>query len=192
MIQCSSATAALVKSGGKDGWLKEREDLVVAKGKGEMQTYWILARDRSYATRSSVSSESGMESLMIDRASTHLEDSDVASTAGDSNPLSSSQHGGGAQMAEGIQQYEEEGRMAKLEEMIEVRRRMVADHESGHRKLSDEEYMCAKKQFGNLQRKLEQMRNRKGKGDTGGKIGGNKLTTNNQRSPPLLMKSLWL
>ena len=53
--------------------------------------------------------------------------------------------------------------MAKLEEMIEERRRMVADHESGHRKLSDEEYMCAKKQFGNLQRKLEQMRNRKGR-----------------------------
>ena len=50
--------------------------------------------------------------------------------------------------------------MAKLEEMIEERRRMVADHESGHRKLSDDEYMRANKQFGNFQRKLEQMRNR--------------------------------
>jgi hypothetical protein len=37
---------------------------------------------------------------------------------------------------------------------------MVVDHESGHRKLSDEEYNRASKQYTNFGRKLEQMKNR--------------------------------
>ena len=51
-------------------------------------------------------------------------------------------------------------RMGKLEEMIEERRQMVDGHESGRRKLSDEEYDRASRQHKNFQRKLEQMKNR--------------------------------
>ena len=40
-IQVSQDTADLLFSHGKQNWLSKREDLVQAKGKGTMQTYWI-------------------------------------------------------------------------------------------------------------------------------------------------------
>ena len=40
-IQCSQTTADCLLAEKKIGWLKPREDLVKAKGKGEMRTYWI-------------------------------------------------------------------------------------------------------------------------------------------------------
>lgn len=40
-IQVSQETADLLMAGGKSHWLKPREDLVVAKGKGELKTYWL-------------------------------------------------------------------------------------------------------------------------------------------------------
>lgn len=50
--------------------------------------------------------------------------------------------------------------MSRLEEMIEERRRMTEDHESGRRLLSDEEYDRASRQLRNFQRKLDQMKKR--------------------------------
>ena len=40
-IQCSQATADMLKDKGKTHWLRPREKKVHAKGKGELQTYWI-------------------------------------------------------------------------------------------------------------------------------------------------------
>ena len=40
-IHASEATAKLLIQAGKHHWVKPREDTVVAKGKGEMKTYWI-------------------------------------------------------------------------------------------------------------------------------------------------------
>ena len=40
-IQVSQETADLLMAAGKSHWLKPREDLVVAKGKGELKTYWL-------------------------------------------------------------------------------------------------------------------------------------------------------
>jgi hypothetical protein len=40
-IQVSQATADAIIDAGKGHWLVKRDTLVVAKGKGEMQTYWI-------------------------------------------------------------------------------------------------------------------------------------------------------
>jgi 3'5'-cyclic nucleotide phosphodiesterase/Adenylate and Guanylate cyclase catalytic domain len=42
MIQISSSTADLLIEAGKSHWLKEREDKVNAKGKGELTTFWLL------------------------------------------------------------------------------------------------------------------------------------------------------
>ena len=50
--------------------------------------------------------------------------------------------------------------MVRLEQMIEERRRMTEDHESGRRRLSDEEYDRATRQYLNFQRKLEHMQKR--------------------------------
>ena len=40
-IHLSSETAQLLKQAGKESWLKERDECVVAKGKGSIQTYWL-------------------------------------------------------------------------------------------------------------------------------------------------------
>jgi hypothetical protein len=40
-IQISADTANLLKKAGKDRWVQPREDVVHAKGKGAMETYWL-------------------------------------------------------------------------------------------------------------------------------------------------------
>jgi class 3 adenylate cyclase len=46
-IQVSQSTADALILAGKAGWLTPREEKVVAKGKGEMQTYWIKNKTSS-------------------------------------------------------------------------------------------------------------------------------------------------
>lgn len=41
LIQVSQETAELLMKFGKQGWLKKRQDKVSAKGKGDIQTYWL-------------------------------------------------------------------------------------------------------------------------------------------------------
>ncbi|CAJ1964592.1 unnamed protein product [Cylindrotheca closterium] len=42
-IHLSQETAELVIQAGKKKWMERRNDTIVAKGKGEMQTYWLLS-----------------------------------------------------------------------------------------------------------------------------------------------------
>jgi class 3 adenylate cyclase len=46
-IHVSEATAGLLIEARKSSWLKKREDKIVAKGKGEMQTFWVELPPRS-------------------------------------------------------------------------------------------------------------------------------------------------
>lgn len=46
-IQCSQATADLLAAGGRKHWVHPRDDVVYAKGKGEVQTHWIVPRSSS-------------------------------------------------------------------------------------------------------------------------------------------------
>jgi Adenylate and Guanylate cyclase catalytic domain len=41
MIHVSTSTAHLLKAAGKGRWVTEREELVLAKGKGSMRTFWL-------------------------------------------------------------------------------------------------------------------------------------------------------
>lgn len=50
-IQSSEATAILLRKAGKDRWLTARSDLVTAKGKGRMQTYWLAPASKSMRNR---------------------------------------------------------------------------------------------------------------------------------------------
>ena len=43
-IQVSASTADLLMKAGKTYWVKAREDLVHAKGKGKVQTYWVVSK----------------------------------------------------------------------------------------------------------------------------------------------------
>jgi hypothetical protein len=46
-IQLSQETADLLIAAGKSHWVKPREEKIVAKGKGELQTYWLYLRNHS-------------------------------------------------------------------------------------------------------------------------------------------------
>ena len=48
-IQISQTTKDLLFKSGLTAWIQERESTVTAKGKGEMQTYWLLSRAEQQA-----------------------------------------------------------------------------------------------------------------------------------------------
>ena len=41
-IQISSDTAKLLMDEGKESWITPRDEMIVAKGKGQLKTYWLL------------------------------------------------------------------------------------------------------------------------------------------------------
>ena len=52
-VQISQSTAELLRASGKEKWFSPRGDKIHAKGKGELQTYWLDAATRAPSTRSS-------------------------------------------------------------------------------------------------------------------------------------------
>lgn len=61
-IHCSQETADLLIAAGKQGWVIPREDKIVAKGKGELQTYWIeVKRNSDVSSLSSGDSSHGSD-----------------------------------------------------------------------------------------------------------------------------------
>jgi hypothetical protein len=55
-IQASQLTAELLIAAGKENWVHPRDDLVNAKGKGNVQTYWVVPRSNSNSNSGSVKS----------------------------------------------------------------------------------------------------------------------------------------
>lgn len=55
MAQVSAETAQLIREGGKDHWLRQRDDKVFAKGKGELNTFWLTLKAIDSPTRHSAS-----------------------------------------------------------------------------------------------------------------------------------------
>ena len=52
MIQCSQKTADLLTRAGKGSWVTKRDEMVQAKGKGMLQTYWVEPRNRGGSSNS--------------------------------------------------------------------------------------------------------------------------------------------
>jgi hypothetical protein len=65
-IHISQTTADLITAAGKAHWIKPREDLVQAKGKGAMQTYWLNPASKKGS--SVASSEGDATSARISRS----------------------------------------------------------------------------------------------------------------------------
>lgn len=58
-IQCSQATADILIESGKGHWVNARENKVQAKGKGELQTYWIEITSSGRRASEDMSLQSG-------------------------------------------------------------------------------------------------------------------------------------
>jgi len=69
-IQVSQKTADLLIAAGKERWLTAREELVSAKGKGQLQTYWLERKHRSRSRSNSMSTVSDISSDVGDRLPT--------------------------------------------------------------------------------------------------------------------------
>jgi class 3 adenylate cyclase len=81
-IQVSQQTADLLIKSGKSHWITPREDLIEAKGKGTMQTFWLQldrsadrssANSSSYCTSSTSGSEVDLEMIMDCNANSQQE-----------------------------------------------------------------------------------------------------------------------
>jgi class 3 adenylate cyclase len=57
-IQISQSTADQLVESGKESWITAREDLVSAKGKGQIQTYWVTSKTQRSASSSGTDPES--------------------------------------------------------------------------------------------------------------------------------------
>ena len=67
-IQASRSTAELLIAAGKTSWVKPREHLVEAKGKGKMQTYWIEPKLMGItANATSDLSDPSSEDVMVEK-----------------------------------------------------------------------------------------------------------------------------
>ena len=68
-IHLSEETAELLRRAGKQHWIKQREDKIVAKGKGALQTYWLnmgtLNTTSSYTSGGSAKKK---EDIILDSA----------------------------------------------------------------------------------------------------------------------------
>ena len=71
-IHISQQTADLLKSAGKESWYEKRQEKVKAKGKGELQTYWLVFRKNDSASVSS----SGFSESSRDEQNFDLNDSE--------------------------------------------------------------------------------------------------------------------
>jgi len=63
-IQVSADTAQILMDAGKDDWVKQREEKIMAKGKGEMTTYWlndVVITHSSTTSGSVISDDTGDE-----------------------------------------------------------------------------------------------------------------------------------
>jgi hypothetical protein len=70
-IHVSSVTADFLSEAGKNHWLQEREDLVTAKGKGKLKTFWLQLRGVAAAN---TSTSSGASSSVTDGERNGFED----------------------------------------------------------------------------------------------------------------------
>ena len=59
-IHISQETADLITKAGKSNWVAPRADKVVVKGKGEMETFWLVFKDSN--SRSETGSMASIES----------------------------------------------------------------------------------------------------------------------------------
>ena len=63
-IQVSQETATLLQQAGKGHWIRKREDLITAKGKGQMQTYWMEVKGGTRSMASGTTSSDGKTAEM--------------------------------------------------------------------------------------------------------------------------------
>ncbi len=53
--QASAETAELLREAGKDHWIKQRDDKIFAKGKGELSSFWLTLKANDLPTQNSAS-----------------------------------------------------------------------------------------------------------------------------------------
>lgn len=56
-VHLSDHTAKLLIAAGKEHWFQKREDVVTAKGKGELQTHWLITQGMSSTSKTESSTD---------------------------------------------------------------------------------------------------------------------------------------
>jgi hypothetical protein len=69
-IHLSTETAELLEAAGKGHWIKKRDDLVQTKGKGTIQTYWLLTKFRAVEDETENGEEEEEDAPVVEAAAT--------------------------------------------------------------------------------------------------------------------------
>jgi len=76
-IHCSQETADRLIIAGKGNWLTKQEELITAKGKGQMQTYWVEPKPSAASSSNGWSADNITQSIITD-PSRESDDADMA------------------------------------------------------------------------------------------------------------------
>ena len=95
-IQCSQQTADLLISANKNHWIHPRKDMVHAKGKGLVQTYWVIGTKLSTGPGSKTNLGAIADSLVASTSSLPIENGDDHSDITE-EPLDKIHHSVGSQ-----------------------------------------------------------------------------------------------
>ena len=80
-IHISEETANLLETASKGHWIKPREDLVHAKGKGELKTFWLICKDASGGSeRSGATPASDVRRTTMDLTSLAMSNPEIPET----------------------------------------------------------------------------------------------------------------
>jgi Adenylate and Guanylate cyclase catalytic domain len=79
-IQLSQSTADLIMLSGKGQWLVPRNEIVTAKGKGSMQTFWLEMNSPKVAGRNTITGQS-TESLPMELGGSESSDAQNSKNA---------------------------------------------------------------------------------------------------------------
>lgn len=123
-IQVSHETAEIITASGKEKWLSERKDRILAKGKGELQTYWLNLHAES--------SESGSANA---KSHTESQGSNPAQYPRSSTALSRVDESRGTTGANGISMKSMRLVNWNVEILAKLLRQIVARRLSSHTKI---------------------------------------------------------
>jgi hypothetical protein len=72
-VHISMETAELIQLAGKGHWIKRREEEVEAKGKGKLQTFWLLLKEETATSGSSTGELSSSDTAGLDEELQHID-----------------------------------------------------------------------------------------------------------------------
>jgi class 3 adenylate cyclase len=126
-IQVSQSTADLLIASGRSDWINKRDGLVAAKGKGELQTYWLVGRTTSAGSTYTAVTVDAMMSDEVSSTKDHESDVRVGDTLNSSGPIDEHDDAQASSMNEQVTSTTDHEADARVRDTLNSSRPIEAD-----------------------------------------------------------------